>query len=396
MTLLEWILEQNNTPGWRTGVSSGERHPQITQEAIEAVGKRELLEQAAVLEGSGLIAVDWREMRNDIARIHYRLEDVGRMYELAGIPDPREALARAEGLVRQYRERLENEDFKPYYDELLEKIGKGSLPEYAENENFFRALNAIADNRESLWETQFSARVFGNAKYFGKNLRKPVLNKLCRYGSLVEDDMEEDEVFAEYGIMSYSQQLECKGPLLVDTPDREGKRRLASGENFPLGMVLNARTLAAASPVGLPGVRRMITIENKANYESMEYSGDTLYIYCHGFFSPKERRFLRRAEELAGPETEFLHWSDMDYGGIRIFRFMKEKVFARVKPFHMDAGSFERYRLAGAGIPLEEKKRQKLLALDVPELEELKACILQYGLEIEQENLLEGRQETHV
>ena len=44
----------------------------------------------------------------------------------------------------------------------------------------------------------------------------------------------------------------------------------------------------------------------------------------------------------------------------------------------------------------ETKKRQKLLALDVPELEELKACILQYGLEIEQENLLEGRQETHV
>lgn len=91
---MEWILKQNNTPGWRTGASSGERHPQITQEAIEAVGKRELLEQAAVLEGSGLIKVDWREMRNDIARIHYRLEDVGRMYELAGIPDPREALAK--------------------------------------------------------------------------------------------------------------------------------------------------------------------------------------------------------------------------------------------------------------------------------------------------------------
>ena len=36
MTLLEWILKQNNTPGWRTGASSGERHPQITQEAIEA------------------------------------------------------------------------------------------------------------------------------------------------------------------------------------------------------------------------------------------------------------------------------------------------------------------------------------------------------------------------
>lgn len=47
-----------------------------------------------------------------------------------------------------------------------------------------------------------------------------------------------------------------------------------------------------AKPVKLSGVRRIMTIENKANYESMAYAEDTLYIFCHGFFSPKERRFL--------------------------------------------------------------------------------------------------------
>ena len=75
MTLLEWILKQNNTPGWRTGAAAGERHPKIDQDAIEAVGKRELLDQAAELERDGLIQVDWLEFRNDIGKIHYRLED---------------------------------------------------------------------------------------------------------------------------------------------------------------------------------------------------------------------------------------------------------------------------------------------------------------------------------
>lgn len=374
---------------------TGERHPEITQAVIEAVGKAGLLAQAKELERDGLIRADRREFGNDIARIHYRVEDVGRMYELAGIPDPREELARAKRTVQEYRDSLKNPDFKPFYDELLAQIGKGNLPAYVGVEHFFDGLNAVADNETSQWETQFSARVFGSAKYFKDHLRDMIVRKLCRYGSAVDEGMERDEVLAEYGIMTYSQQLETKGPLMLETPGAAGICR-ASGADFPLGMVLNARTLEAGKPTGLPGVRRIVTIENKANYESMEYSEDTLYIYCHGFFSPKERRFLRQALALAGPETEFLHWSDMDYGGIRIFRFMKEKVSERVKPLHMDRAAYERYRLAGAGIPLEEEKRKKLSALQVPELEELKACILAHGLEIEQENLLEGRRKTHV
>lgn len=395
MTLLEWILKQNDTPGWRTGAVSGERHPEITQEVIEAVGKRELLDQAAELENAQLIRTVPREFGYDIARIHYRLEDVGKMYERAGIPDPREELARAKRTVQEYRDSLKNPDFKPFYDELLEQIGRGSVPSYVGVEHFFRGLNAVADNEESLWETQFSARVFGNAKYFKENLRERILLKLYRYGSVVDEEMEKDEVLAEYGIMSYNQQLESKGPLVVDTAGDEGFCR-SSGETFPKGMVLNAQTLEAGFPAGLPGVKRVVTIENKANYESMKYRRDTLYIYSHGFFSPKERRFLRQLEELAGPEVEFFHWSDMDYGGIRIYRFMKEKVFGRVKPLNMDRDSYEKYRMAGAGLPIKGDKRAKLEAIEVPELAELKACILKYGLEIEQENLLEGSSETNV
>ena len=53
------------------------------------------------------------------------------------------------------------------------------------------------------------------------------------------------------------------------------------------GTVLNAQTLEHAGPVSLPGIRRIMLIENKANYESVPYREDTLYVYCHGFFHPK-------------------------------------------------------------------------------------------------------------
>ena len=54
----------------------------------------------------------------------------------------------------------------------------------------------------------------------------------------------------------------------------------------------------------------------------------------------------------------------------------------------MDRKSYERAISAGAGVPIEEEKRKKLENMDAGEMEELKFCILKYGLEIEQELLI--------
>ena len=59
------------------------------------------------------------------------------------------------------------------------------------------------------------------------------------------------------------------------------------------GTVLNAQTLEHAVPNLRNSVEKIIVIENKANYESMEYDPKVLYIFCHGYFSPKEVRFLQ-------------------------------------------------------------------------------------------------------
>jgi hypothetical protein len=131
-----------------------------------------------------------------------------------------------------------------------------------------------------------------------------------------------------------------------------------------------------------------MTIENKANYENMVYEKDTLYIYCHGFFSPKEVKFLNELTKLTDENVEFLHWGDMDFGGIRIFLFNKEKIFPKLKPYKMGRESFLEAIGKNAGIDLEERKRRSLEEMKAGELEELKECILNYGVEIEQEMVI--------
>lgn len=74
--------------------------------------------------------------------------------------------------------------------------------------------------------------------------------------------------------------------------------------------------------------------------------------------------------------------------GIRIFRFNKKNIFPKLKPYKMDREAFQEALERGAGIPLEEKKKEKLEKLNAGELEELKKCILEKGVEIEQEILL--------
>ena len=64
------------------------------------------------------------------------------------------------------------------------------------------------------------------------------------------------------------------------------------------GTIINTQTMEHARAYALSGCKRIMTIENKANYEDMSYRKDTLYIFCHGFFSPKEVRFLKTICDL--------------------------------------------------------------------------------------------------
>ena len=205
-----------------------------------------------------------------------------------------------------------------------------------------------------------------------------------------EDDAKEDkkksglEILKMHGIMSYAQTMEWKGPLsyrIDDTCVIDTSKQI-------YGTIINTQTLEHASPVSLAGCKRIMTIENKANYESMQYDENTLYIFCHGYFTPKEVYFLKKLSLIVSKECEFLHWGDMDFGGISIFLFIKDRIFEKLMPYRMGVADFEEALKKDAGIPLKASTREKLQKKDAGLLAELKEAILESDKTIEQERLL--------
>jgi len=284
-----------------------------------------------------------------------------------------------------------------YCNHVLEQLNKGNTKELskAEDEEFLKCLKALADLKEPEWKRVFSSKVFEKknditpSKVFERIYQGVVIEAL-KYSPQYEEGMSDDEILAAHGILSYSQTLEWKGAVEYCMTDRNGtaiEKKIDTSLNY-YGTVINAQTLEHAVPNLRNSVEKIIVIENKANYESMEYDPKVLYIFCHGYFSPKEVRFLQMLMKTAPEEIQCYHWGDMDYGGIQIFLYNEKNIFPNLIPWKMDVPAYKAALEKEKGIKLCSKKQKKLEALNAGKLEVLKQCILENKMEIEQEMLI--------
>ena len=349
ITLARWLIDLINTDGWRCGTTGGERHPEITQEVLDRIGRRELLEQARELERAfgklpepkPFFKVDWREFGMDIKKIDISVDAMEELFRIEGIENPKTAWERRVQEVKFWKDRAEVPWLFPYYDHLLDRLKRGELPKDTEDVNLFRCLNAASAEKEAVWERVFSTAVLHESKLFHNEYKDRIVSILKKCSPKADEEMSEGEVLAEHGILTYSQTLELKGAVAYTLCGQ-----VIHTDAMRFGTVLNAQTLTASVPVGASGINKVMTIENKANYESMQFRADTLYIFCHGFFAPKERRFLGQLFPLLGENTEYFHWGDMDYGGIRIYKFIKKELFPALPYKHLHPS----YRAAAPGI----------------------------------------------
>ena len=399
VTVGRWIIKKVDTKAYRAGKVRGKKHynhgskksekPQdsIRQMMEGAGGRLPFLRQVAELEKAGLLEVRWVNVNTDVSEIIFPVENMPRLCRHEGIEDSRSRILKARAQVEKWYLMARTDWLREYYAYLMDELEQGILPENCKDDTIFLILNALEKISQDIYKREFSAKLLKHSKLFEEKYEKRIVTILKRYSSRIRDtadSMGDAEILAEHGIITYSQTLEFKGGLVLQAGDAEP----VDASRFRYGTVLNAQTLSHANLLSLGNIRKIITIENKANYESMLYEPETLYIYTHGFLSPKERVFLKQITEMADSSMSYFHWSDMDYGGIRIFQFMKKEVFPALQPIYMDRDCFERARVSGAGIELSPEKRRKLELLEAGCLEGLKRAILESGLEIEQENIL--------
>ena len=408
-SLSRYIIEKAECDSYRAGTRSKQWHIEADQKLLDAVGGRSvLLRQAGELEKltgiSGKIIVKWKAVRTEIEKITVSPDAIPLLCQVEQIEDPRERQLSQMELTESWKSRVAQADWLiPYYDHILERLNSGKLVKDVpglEDPLFFLFLNKTAEERKPLYRRAFSAQVctiwngiaqtkqseskITPTKRFEKIYQSAVLSVLKQYSPLYEEGMSDEELLTAHGILTYAQTLEFKGAVSYRIDD--GPAISTAAQIY--GTMFNKQTLENAVPISIVGIRQIMTIENKANYEKMHFRRDTLYIFCHGFFSPPERKFLSRVVELAGTDTEYFHWGDMDYGGIRIFKFLQKNLFPKLKPWKMDVTDYTMALQMGASISLETDKRERFEQMDAGVLTPLKEAILKNGKEIEQELLL--------
>jgi hypothetical protein len=396
ITVGKWILNKVNTKDWRAGKLDGCKHynregkNDDILEMMKAVGGRNnFMNQVNELKNQGLITVTTMNMR-EIREITISMEQIDRLCEYEHIKNDRKAVINHR---QKLMSQMENTDCKwllKYENDLMDKLDKGTIDNNLNDENIFKLLNAITTLKDITWKRKFSADVLGESKLFEDDYQNRIVTILKNYSPLVTDEMKDlqrpdetgiiDTILAEHGILTYSQTLQLKGGIIYNVGAGD-----IDTSKCKYGTIINAQSISHAKLISLKNVKHIITIENQANYENMVCDEQTLYIFTHGFLSPKERMFLKQIEQMAGDEVTFEHWSDLDYGGIRIYLFMKNKVFPRVKPLNMDISNYENLYKATKGCAIPDKKRKLLEKIDAEELTDLKDCILNYGVEFEQE-----------
>lgn len=401
MILIEKIIQkyENSAQDWK-GDNEGNRSLRIQQKDYDEVGKSRLIQEAEELEERGLIRVKWFNNRTDIEKIIYSLVDIIKMYRMLGKTPKAERLKQIKKYLNKQMKVVKKQWILACYEEMLQQLDNGIIPKNLlinetgnTNENskdigeentslFCTCLNALDVLREPIYKRIFSKYYLGNSKIFEKILQSRIILQARKYHPDLDDSMNDSEVLSQLYIEEYSQELAVKGELILEV----------NGEKIDLsvfiyGTVLTSEMLKHAHIAVQQKIRKIVTVENKANYISMKYEPGTLIIFSHGYFSPKERDFLKELEKvLTEQEVVYLHTGDLDYGGIKIFQYIRKHIFPKIEPYLMDVTQYEAYRSMGEN--MEDSAWEKIKALKDPLLQPLIDKIVREKIVIEQESFL--------
>lgn len=397
MYLVDKIIEkcEHSSRDWREGAAGG-RTMKITQEDYDACGKQRLIEEAQKLEAAGLVNIKkWVTFGSDIDVIAYRIEKLPQFYNLAKNGSGGKVWPKQEKvnyycakIERELSEGFQKKWIEIYLEKLLAHIQRGEFPKGMEKmENFLICFRGIDNLEEPVLKRIFSKKYLKDSKIFEKEIEKPLVSAARKFCPEITEDMDAKTVLEQLMLEEHSQELAVKGPLKIKIwKGAEAKR--VDLVDFAYGVVLNSQTLKHAMiEVEQPALKRVVTVENKTNYAAMDFEPDTLYIYSHGYFSPLEREFLRKLwRVLEGKDVEFFHSGDLDYGGVKIFEYIRKQIFPDLKPMLMDVETYEKYEEYAK--PIQRETIEKLRKTQVEGLEELIEKMLETGRGIEQESFL--------
>lgn len=266
-------------------------------------------------------------------------DTINRVYSAAGRKDKHRILENLFRKIADTAAEMPECDIKTYLLSALKKTGEYIIPRpfsgSSLDDDILKALSFMAANESEIMERVLSLRLYGNSKYFEKEVKSSVLSILRSIGPEKRDD----ELLSAYSVVRYPEEFMFKGDVIISFKDGS----FTDFSALKSGSVITSSDADRAVCVISKTVSKITTVENKANYIQLaaEAGPDELVIFLGGFFSPARGRFLSLMHR-SFPTAEYLHTGDIDLGGFLIFLKLKE-IIPEIKPYMMDAAALDSY-----------------------------------------------------
>lgn len=310
---------------------------------------RNCVEEVIRLQENNYIEVEWYQDKVEPTHMKFSLEKKNLFYEMAGITPKEQRIAEYSRWVQQKLSEARKGWIRNYYEKILKSLEKGKIskdleenyePIYqTENAELFQCLDELNLLDELTYVRVFSKKVFHNSKKFEKTYKKKIISRMNEWGEegFFKETPEKD-ILRLMNLDDYSTTLSVKGALCVKINGEE-----INYSKFSYGCDINTKMLEEMEILKEQKIKKVITVENKANFVSMPMEEETLIIFTHGFLAPLECKVLKELEAILPEETKYYHTGDLDLGGIRIFKFIKNSIFSKLEPMNMDAAIYEKY-----------------------------------------------------
>jgi hypothetical protein len=363
---------------------------------IESHAVREDVNRAVLdLALGGYVEYEWlRGQQNHIlSKLWLNFGNIGQTYAYLGRRPKGDAADELLSRLAELKGGLKEDWARSWLEDAAAAISQKrsispSLPEdEAERGDLLKAIACLADGAEiETLERVFSIRCFGDSKRFERSVKARLARILKKH--LVHDDCTDAEALRSAGIVRYPEQFEFSGALSISLPNGA-----IDFSPLPFGGTLTIEDVQLGKISLGAGVRRVISIENRANY--IEYvrklqGKDEFALYHGGQFSPAKRVFLRAVASAMPDGCSFCHWGDIDCGGFRMLARLRREIFPDVRGWRMNEEELARYSALAAGFSDSYAKKLEPL-LEAPELRDCAPCLetmLKQRIRLEQEAML--------
>ncbi len=385
-TLIDLIIDQyERTQKWNN-VIAGNSSYRINEKDYEELGREYIISQARELEERGLVKIVWvKGFRGfDIEKVIYPLCNMDCFCKTAEREPKYLVIARQLQLAQECYSKISTPWIRKYMkSEVFPSLEKGKVADDTNKVDMqYKCLEGLDSLDSPIFKRVFSKRFLKNSKEFERKFQSFIIRIARKYSEDIDEAMEDSDVLNQIYIEEYSQELSIKGSLRIEL-----EHNVIDTGIFRFGTVLNTQTLKNAVILENPQIKKILTIENKANFVAESYEEGTLILFTHGFFTPTEKTFLKNLYgKIQNQEVVYRHCGDMDYGGVCIFKYIKNKIFPELRPYKMDVATFKAY--INYAEPITDSCLEKLKAFEEPLLKDIIEFIIETREVLEQEAYL--------